>query len=245
MSELLKSKKIHIGLLIILLLILPLILMHSSYFMSLIAIMFIHIIAAMSLNLLVGFGGQISVGNAGFLSVGGYTVAILVNTLNLPIWITIPMSGFVTGLVGLLIGLPAVRLSEHFLAVVTLGFGLSVPLILMNWESVTGGYNGMAVIRPSILSSDLSFFYLIIIVTIFITLILHNILKSRIGRSFIAIRDSEVAAQATGINVPKYKILMFVISAFFTGIGGGFYAYWVCFFSPEDFPLATSLFLQS
>lgn len=243
MNQLLNSKKTGLIVLCSFLIVLPFLVGQSSYFLTLFAIMFVHIIAAMSLNLLIGYGGQISVGNAGFLSVGGYTVAILASKLGLPFWAAFPLSGIITGLVGLLIGLPAVRLSEHFLAVVTLGFGLSIPLILMNWESLTGGYNGMAVMRPDLFSSDLSFFYVIVVVTLIIIWLMHNILKGRLGRAFIAIRDSEVAAQAAGINVSFYKIVMFVISAFFTGLAGGLYAYWIGFVSPDDFTLVTSLFL--
>ncbi len=203
----------------------------------------VYAITAMALDLLIGFGGQVSIGHAGFLTIGGYSVAILTAKLSLPFFLVLPLSGIISGIIGLLIGLPAVRLSGNFLAVVSLGFGLSIPQIALNWDSLTGGYSGMALYRPEWLSSDQQFIYVIIVVTILITWLLRNILKSRMGRAFIAIRESEIAAQATGINVAFYKTLMFVISAFFSGIAGGLYGYWIGFVSPNDFTSFTSFLL--
>ncbi|UZD66034.1 branched-chain amino acid ABC transporter permease [Marinobacter sp. AN1] len=221
----------------------PFLVGQSSYFMSLVAMTAIYAIAAMSLNLLTGYGGQISVGQGGFLMLGTYTAAVLSAKLNMPIWITIPAAGVVAGLVSLVIGLPAVRLKGHFLAVATLGFGLSIPEIALNWKSVTAGYSGLPMMRPEAVSSDLAFFYVILVVTMVITWILLNIANSRLGRAFLAIRDSEIAAAATGINVAGYKTIMFMIAAFFTGIGGGLYAYWIEYVSPNDFTIMTSFFL--
>ncbi|NSL50513.1 branched-chain amino acid ABC transporter permease [Bacillus sp. P2(2020)] len=215
----------------------------SGYFLSLFILICILSIASMSLNLLVGFGGQVSVGNAGFLMIGSYTVAILSNTFQLPFWLLLPLAGVITGIIGLAIGIPAVRLSGHFLAVATLGFGISIPQIALNWDSVTNGYAGLSVSRPAILSSDLSLFYFIVFMTIAIFWFIKNIVYSPFGRAFIAIRDSEVAAQTIGINISFYKAMMFAISAFFTGISGGLYAYWYGFVSPNDFSIMTSLLL--
>lgn len=224
-------------------LIYPFMVGHSGYMVSIFVMICVYAITAMSLDLLIGFGGQISIGNAGFLSIGGYSVAILATKLGLPFLLVLPLSGVITGIIGLLIGLPAVRLSGHFLAIITLGFGLSVPQIALNWDSLTGGYSGLPLSRPSFLSSDLQFFYVIVAVTVLITWLLHNILKSRMGRAFTAIRESEIAAQATGINVPFYKTIMFVISSFFTGLAGGLYGYWIGFVSPNDFTVFTSFLL--
>lgn len=215
----------------------------SGYYMGLVVTACMYSIAAIALNLLTGYGGQVSVGNSGFLMIGGYTVAILGSRLGVPIWLALPAAGIVTGLIGLVIGLPAIRLRGHFLAVATLGFGLSVPTVAMNWKSLTAGYSGMSVMRPDMVSSDLSFYYVFILVTLFIIWVAINIAKSRMGRAFIAVRDSEVAAAATGINVPLYKTIMFIISAFLTGIAGGLYVYWIGFVSPNDFDIVTSFLL--
>lgn len=203
----------------------------------------IYIISSLSINLLVGFGGQISVGNAGFLAIGGYTVAIVSNMFGLPIWLTLPLSGIITGLVSIVIGIPAVRLSGPFLAVATLGFAVSVPQIALNWESLTNGYSGLSVNRPMLVTSDTEFFYVIAGLTLLICWMLKNIIKSGMGRAFVAIRDSEVAAEANGINVAFYKTVMFAVSAFFTGIAGGLYSYWIGYVSPDDFSIVSSLIL--
>lgn len=228
---------------LLLLFVFPLLVGFSSYYMTLIVMMCIYAISAMALNTLTGYGGQISVGQGGFLMLGAYTAAILSSKLGLPIVFTIPLAGSVAAIVSLVIGLPAVRLKGHFLAVATLGFGLAIPEIALNWGSLTGGYSGMAIFRPSVVSSDLQFYYVIIIVTAFITWLMLNIVNSRIGRAFVAIKDSEVAAASTGINVAKYKTIMFMIAAFFTGVAGSLYAYWIEFVSPDDFTIMTSFLL--
>jgi branched-chain amino acid transport system permease protein len=237
------NKKPWLFLLVLLLLVFPFIVGQSVYLVSIFVMICVYAITAMALDLLIGFGGQVSIGHAGFLSVGGYTVAILTAKFGLPFLLVLPLSGVITGLIGLLIGLPAVRLSGNFLAVVSLGFGLSIPQIALNWDSLTGGYSGLPLSRPEWLAADNQFIYVIIIMTIVITWLLHNILKSRMGRAFVAIRESEIAAQATGINVPFYKTLMFVISAFFSGLAGGLYGYWIGFVSPNDFTVFTSFLL--
>lgn len=240
---LLKGKKPWLSLLILFMLAYPLIVGQSGYMISIFVMICVYAITAMALDLLTGFGGQVSIGHAGFLAIGGYSVAILTTKLGLPFLLVLPLSGVITGIIGLLIGLPAVRLSGNFLAVVSLGFGLSIPQIALNWDSLTGGYSGMPLSRPAWLLNDNQFIYVIILMTILVTWLLHNILKSRMGRAFTAIRESEIAAQATGINVPFYKTLMFVISAFFTGVAGGLYGYWFGFVSPNDFTAFTSFLL--
>ncbi len=221
----------------------PFLVGQSSYLITLFILICVYMISSMALNLLIGYGGQISVGHAGFLSIGGYSVALLSTKLGLPFIVVLPLSGIITGFIGLIIGLPAVRLSGHFLAVATLGFGLSIPHMTLYFDSFTGGYSGISLSRPEWFKSDLSFFYIVILVTVIITWLLINIVKSRFGRAFIAIRESEVAAQSIGINLSFYKTLMFVISAFFTGLAGGLYGYWVGFVSPGDFTVMTSFLL--
>src|SRR5699024_9087353 len=142
--------------------------------------------------------------------------------------------GLVSAGVSLIIGVPATRLRDLFLAVATLGFGLSMPAIALNWGALTNGYSGLQVNRPDWVSSDLAFFYVVAVLTLIVIWITTNIAKGRMGRTFVAIRDSEITAAATGINVPFYKTIMFMISAFFTGVAGGMYVYWVGFISPND-----------
>ena len=243
MKRLIAGKKRWITFFILLMLAFPLLTGQSGSLMTLFVMICVYAITAMALNLLIGYGGQISVGHAGFLSVGGYSAAILSAKLGLPFIVVLPLSGVITAVIGLFIGLPAVRLSGHFLAVITLGFGISIPLIALNWDSLTGGYSGISFSRPEWIASDLSFFYIVTGVTIGCFWLMYNLLKSSFGRAFVAIRESEVAAQATGINLSFYKTLMFSISAFFTGIAGGLYGYWFGFVSPYDFTVMTSFLL--
>lgn len=211
--------------------------------MTILVMIFIYAISAISLDLLVGYGGQISVGHAGFLIVGAYTAALLSTNYHVPFLLAFPLSGIVSGIIGFVIGLPAVRLSGQFLAVVTLGFGLSIPQLVLNWKTFTGGYSGISVLRPAIFNDDVSFYYVLLSITVLIVWMIYNLLYGRYGRVFIAIRESEVAAQSTGVHVAYYKAAMFAISAFFTGLAGGMYAYWIGFVSPNDFTIITSFLL--
>lgn len=243
MNSIINKKSISIGLLIILLGLYPLIVKQSSYYMTILVMVFIYAISAVALDLLVGFGGQISVGHAGFLIIGAYTVAIFSSKYELSIILALPLAGLIAGIIGFIIGLPAVKLSGQFLAVVTLGFGLSIPQLALNWDTLTNGYSGLAVYRPSFIADDFTFFYVVLALTVFIMWIIHNILHGRFGRVFVAIRESEVAAQSTGVHLAFYKAIMFAISAFFTGLAGGIYAYWIGFVSPNDFTIITSFLL--
>lgn len=243
MKRYLMNKRLWIVVLLIICALFPFIVGQSSYYMTVFIMMLIYTITAMSLDLLIGFGGQISVGHAGFLAIGSYSVALLTIHFEVAFVVAIVASSVITGIIGFIIGLPAVRLSGQFLAVVTLGFGLSVPQVMLYLDEYTGGYSGLSFQRPDWLANKLVLFYVILIITVLITFMLHNILHSRLGRAFVSIRESEVAAQATGINVSFYKSFMFAISAFFTGIAGGLYAYWIGFVSPNDFTVVTSFLL--
>jgi len=242
-NSIINKKSISIGVLVVLLALYPLIVKQSSYYMTILVMIFIYAISAVALDLLVGFGGQISVGHAGFLIIGAYTVAIFSSKYELSIVLALPLAGLIAGLVGFIIGLPAVKLSGQFLAVVTLGFGLSIPQLALDWDTLTNGYSGLAVYRPTFIADDLTFFYVVLILTIGIMWVIYNILHGRFGRVFVAIRESEVAAQSTGIHLAFYKAVMFAISAFFTGLAGGIYAYWIGFVSPNDFTIMTSFLL--
>lgn len=243
MKQLLKNNKLWLLLFLIFSGLFPIVVGQSSYYMTVFIMFIVYAITAMALDLLIGFGGQISVGHAGFLAIGSYTVALLAVHLNAPFTLALLAAGVVSGFVGFVIGLPAVRLSGQFLAVVTLGFGLSVPQVILYFDDFTRGYSGISFQRPEWLSNKLVLFYVIVLITVLVIFVLHNIIHSRLGRAFISIRESEVAAQAAGINVSLYKTLMFAISAFFTGIAGGLYAYWIGFVSPNDFTVVTSFLI--
>ncbi|WP_158736413.1 branched-chain amino acid ABC transporter permease [Alteribacillus sp. YIM 98480] len=237
-----KLKYIFNSVVLLFIIVYPFLMNMSGYWMTLLVMMTIYGITAVALNIMIGYGGQISIGHAGFLMIGSYSVAIIADRFELPFVITLLLAGIITAFVGLIISFSAVRLKGHFLAVVTLGFGISVPVIALNWTSLTNGYSGMLVTRPAILS-ELSLYYFIVGCTVLFLWFMYNILHSSFGRAFISIRESEIAAQSSGINTTFYKTLMFVISSFFTGMAGGLYAYWIGFVGPTDFPVTISFLL--
>ncbi|HHW37331.1 MAG TPA: branched-chain amino acid ABC transporter permease [Bacillales bacterium] len=208
------------------------------------SLIIIYVIIVTGLNILIGYGGQISIGHASFLAIGAYTSAILTLKLSLPFLVVLPLSGFITAFIGFIVGMPAVKLSGHFLGVATLGFGVAIPEILLKWDALTGGFSGLFPERPSIFgfsfTTDLRIYYLVLAIGLIVTWLVHNLIEGRIGRSFVAIRESEVAATSVGINVSLYKTLMFTISAFYAGIAGSLYAHFIGFISPHDFNINIS-----
>lgn len=223
---------------------LPPLLRIPGYFQYTINLAGVYMIVAVGLNLLLGYTGQISIGHAAFLCIGAYTSALLVMKLHWSFWLAIPLAGIVSCLIGLFLGLPALRLHGHYLAIATLGFGVVVTQV-MSTLSFTGGYSGIMPPPPTLLGqtvrSDLVKYYIVLFFLGLAFLIATNVIKSRTGRAFMAIRDSEIAAMAMGVNISKYKLISFGLSAFLTGIAGGLYAHLVGFISPTDFHLGMSL----
>ena len=201
-------------------------------------------IAGVGLMLLTGYTGQISLGHAAFFAAGAYTETILINA-GVPFLISLPVAGLFAGVVGILIGLPALRLAGIYLAIATLAFGFIVEEILARWESVTGGNTGLFVENITIagLGFDVEwrFYYLALAITILVILAAINILRSPTGRAMIAVRDSEIAALRMGVHLTKYKTVAFAISAAFTGIAGALYAHKLMFINPESFTILLSI----
>jgi len=211
-------------------------------------------IVALGLNILTGYNGQISLGHGAFVAIGGYTAAILMVDHGWPFWTTIIAGGAIAGTVGLLIGVPALRLTGPYLAIATLGLALATPQILKKYDGLTHGTQGINV-RPEVppppefikdwfgihLSNDEWIYFLALFIVVIMTILALNIVRSRIGRAFVAIRDSEIAAQAMGISVPRYKTMAFAISAFYAGIAGGTYVQVVGYVSPESFNFLLSI----
>jgi branched-chain amino acid transport system permease protein len=204
-------------------------------------------LAVVSLNLLVGFGGQISLGHAAFLAIGGYTAALLASHVSgLPVPVEVLAAGAATGVIGFLLGLPTGRLRGHYLAILTLGFGVAIPQIALNWSSLTQGRTGIVVPPPRIggtvfpSASDLYYFTLIVLVICLLAI--FSILASSTGRAFASVRDSDAAAAAMGINVNATKVVLFTTSAFFAGVAGDLNAHLQGLVSPDSFPFSLSLF---
>lgn len=216
----------------------------SEYMMTQLHFIGIYSIVGLGLMLLVGFTGQISLGHAAFLAVGAYTEALLA-VAGWPFWLTLPCAALLSAAVGIVVGLPALRLKGIYLAIATLAFGVIVEEILARWEGLTGGNSGLHVKPIELfgvkLDGDADFYYLVLALTAVCCMALANLLRSPTGRAFVAIRDSEISASCMGVNLAKYKTLSFALSAALTGIGGALYAHKVSFISPEQFTLLVSI----
>jgi branched-chain amino acid transport system permease protein len=206
----------------------------------------IYALVSLGLNLLMGYTGQIAAVHAGFLAIGAYVTAIVTANLEwLPCPITLLLAGTISGLIGFLLGIPILRLKGFYIAMATLAFGVVISEIILQWSSVTGGDDGFSVptarIGSFVFDSDLKLFYLIIPVTIIMTLLARNLVNGYVGRAFIALRESEVAAQTIGVDLAKYKTVAFAISAFYTGVAGGLFAFLITFLSPDAFTIELSI----
>ena len=230
-----------------LLLILPLFL--GRYHMYVVNLVGISILLAVGLTLLTGFTGQISIGHAAFFGIGAYTSALLTTKLMIPFWLSCPLGGITAAFISLGIGLPALRISGYYLTLATLSFGQIIQLVLIHWDSLTNGPRGMVLPRPSLgpvtFLTDGTYYYIILVVTIVFTYFALNLVRSRVGRAFISIRDSAVASASLGVNLTKYKVVAFLVSSFYAGIAGGLYGPLVKFIDPMGFGLAqSSLFVM-
>ncbi|MFC1822894.1 branched-chain amino acid ABC transporter permease [Thermodesulfobacteriota bacterium] len=208
-------------------------------------LMGIAIIVAVGLDILLGLTGQISLGHAAFIAVGAYTSTILTSKAGLPFPLALLLSGAVSALVGMMIAIPCMRLKELYLAIATMGFAFIINEIILYWRSLTNGADGMIAPRASIGSlvfdSDTKIYYLIYAVVFILVYFAYNIYSSRTGKAMISLRDSEEASESVGINVAKYKLMAFAISAFYTGVAGSLFAHTVMVISPENFTVILSI----
>ena len=217
-----------------------------KYFVFLATLVAVNAVVAIGLNLLSGYTNQLSFGHAGFLAVGAYVAALL--TLRfpaLPVPLTLLLAGLATALVGLALGIPCLRLEGLYLAMATLAFGFVVTEAIMNLDWLTRGNDGLRVpagrVGPWALDTDAARWYLALAVTALMVVAALNIAATRTGRAFLAIRTSEIAAKASGINVAAYKAIAFALSAFYTGVAGGLFAFVVGFLSPDAFDVFLSV----
>jgi branched-chain amino acid transport system permease protein len=234
--------KVWLGILIASIIVCPNFL--SGYQLSILNEMAIAIIGALGLNLLIGYTGQISLGHGAFLAIGAYTTAIGAGQLNLPFIVTLPLSGVMAALLGMIVGVPALRLKGLYLALGTLAFGFIVDYVIFHWD-LTQGDMGMAVKRIQlgdfVIRTEKQYFYFIIVFTALATLCAKNIARSKIGRSFVAIRDRDIAAEAMGIPLARYKIMAFGLSSFYAGIAGALLAHYQKWIVPGSFDLSLSI----
>jgi branched-chain amino acid transport system permease protein len=217
----------------------------GNHWLSVANLIGITIIAAMGLNILTGYCGQLSIGHAGFIAVGAYTSAVLTGHFNQPFLVGLICAGLVAGFVGMIFGIPSVRVKGFYLAISTIAAQIIIIWVINHWTGVTGGFNGIRVPEAEIagitFDSQGSLFYLIITVTILVVFFAKNLARTRPGRAFIAIRDNDLAAEVMGINLFRYKLLAFFIGCFLAGIAGSLMAHWIGFLSAENFDIMDSI----
>jgi len=192
----------------------------------------VNAVMAMSVNMIVGITGQLSLGQAGFLAIGAYSCIFFNLDMGLPIPLAVFCAVIVTTIAGFLIGFPVLKLTGDYLAIVTLGFGEIIRVVFINLKALTGGPNGRSFTTSFVLNGQLAFIFTTVTLVIILAL-LQNFLRSTYGRAIKACREDEIAANANGINIFRYKMIGFVIAAFIAGIGGCVYALVVGFVRPD------------
>ena len=192
-----------------------------------------------------GFTGQISLGHAAFVGVGGYTAAILMTKLNISFWLALPCAGFVAAGAGLIIGIPSLRVKGLYLCMATLAAQFIFEFIFIHWESMTRGIRGINVPAPVLgnftLDTEKRFYFLTLIMVILAVVYARNLVRSRVGRAFVAIRDRDLAAEIMGISLFRYKLTAFAISSFYAGVAGALWVSFMRIVTPEHFPFHLSI----
>lgn len=203
------------------------------------------IIAAVGLNLLTGFTGQISLGHAAFVGVGAYTSAILVTRIGLSFWLSIPCAGLVAAAAGMVIGIPSLRVKGLYLCIATLAAQFIFEFIFIHWESMTKGITGIHVPPPQIggfaFTTEKEYYWITLFFVVLGVGYARNLIRSRMGRAFVAVRDRDLSAEIIGINLFRYKLSAFAISSFYAGVAG---ALWITFLkvvTPDHFPFILSI----
>lgn len=216
----------------------------GNYWLGVLNFIGISLIAAVGLNILIGYCGQLSIGHAGFIAVGAYTSAILTTRFDLPFLAGLISAGIMAGLVGIIFGLPSIRVKGFYLAISTIAAQFIIMWVISQW-GWTGGHLGMSVPFASIggfvFRSGQSQFYLIIGIAVLCVFFAKNLARTKVGRAFIAIRDNDLAAEVMGINLTYYKLLAFFIGCFFAGIAGSLFAHWNVQLTPEQFSFTDSI----
>lgn len=226
----------------------------SNYHVFQLAMVLSYAIALVGLNILTGYSGQISLGHGAFLAIGAYTTAILIDKYDMHYALTIPLAALICFVAGFLFGLPALRLEGHYLALATFSLAVALPQLLKFklLEEWTGGVQGIVIMKPESpfkdimglqINADRWMYFVSLFIAIVMFILARNILKGRVGRALIAIRDHPIAAASMGINTSLYKSLAFGVSALFTGVAGSLSALLVSFVAPDSFNVFLSIIL--
>lgn len=243
-KRLIRSKGALIALIALLCVLFLFPLFASRYLIYIMTLIIISVICAQGLNILTGYSGQVSLGHGGFVAIGAYLTAILGVNYHVPFWIMLILSPLISGMVGVLIALPALRLKGLYLAMVTVAFHMVVALGLMSLD-ITGGYQGIDVARPRIgnleLSTEWQFYYLALLCCILFMVFFVNLSRTKIYRALIAIKEREISAQSMGISVWGYKTLAFFLASVYAGVAGCLFAVTMGHVTPNHFPLMLSI----
>lgn len=214
--------------------------------LNLVNLIGISLIAVLGLNILTGYCGQISLGQAAFMAVGAYTSGVLTAKLGWPFWAALPCAALMSGLVGIIFGLPSLRVKGFYLAMATLAAQFIIPAIIINpLEGLTGGTHSLVVPAPRVgdmaVTTVQGMFFIIMPITVLMTFFAKNIVRTGVGRAFIAIRDNDLAAEVMGINVFGYKLLAFFICSIYAGVAGALWAHWMRAINPDHFTFMDSI----
>src|SRR5690349_1827189 len=221
-------------------------LMLSDYYLSILNLVSVAIVGALALNILVGYTGQVSIAHGAFMSVGAYTAANLATRLDAPFWISLPLGGLMAAAVGAVVGVPSLRIKGLYLAIATLAGQLIIEWTINHVPWISGGVQAsIEVPRPALFGTELKtqfhLYWFLLFFAMLAVVGTLNLVRSRIGRAFIAIRDQDIAAEIIGINIFRYKLLSFAISSFYAGVTGVLYTYYLGIANYEQFTIVTSI----
>jgi branched-chain amino acid transport system permease protein len=219
----------------------------SNSLLTLATIIGIYIVSAHGLNILTGNCGLVSLGHSGFMMVGGYAMAILCNKLGLPFLAAVPLAGLGAGVVGIIFGLPSLRIKGFYLIMATVAAYFIIHWLVLQFRSLTGGTEGLKVPDAEIFGSSIEgktvYFYVVLVVAVLATIVAKNILRTRAGRAFVAIRDNDLAAEVMGVNLFSYKLQAFFVGCVFAGIAGALSVQYYGYANVEQFPFFDSVWL--
>ena len=216
-----------------------------DYMVFIATLVALYSIGVMGQNLLIGYTGQISFGQAGFLAIGAFSFGHF-RIWGAPFLVALAGAGLLAALAGVIVGFPSLRLKGPYLSIATLGFGVAVYQMFVNWEVLSGGRSGLAIakLKPMFGLSSVRYEYWVYMLLLAgFTLVTYNIISSFVGRAFVAIRDSDIAAEVNGVNLTRYKLLAFALSSFYAGVHGALYAQVLGHIEPQIFNVGESLTL--
>jgi len=217
----------------------------SDRILTIMTMIGIAIISVHGLNILTGYCGQISIGHVGFMAVGAYTSAILTAKLGWPFWLALPCAALAAGMAGLIFGLPSLKIKGFYLIMATIAAHFIIIWLVLQFQNITGGADGLPVPKPKIgsvvLKSKVSYFYLVMIMACLATFLAQNIVRTRAGRAFVAIRDNDLAAEVMGISLWSYKLQAFFIGCVYAGVAGALLVHYYGFASVDQFPFMDSV----